>query len=848
MTKIVLSRPPKTDDELYELVKALWGVTIPRHKVCPDHVAPFEVFADAYFRRGPSISLWLGSRGLSGKCRRSVDIITLSDGTRVTYGSLIGQARQVLTPSGVAMATFTDNGVEPVYQITTDSGHQATVTGHHKFWTAEKVIKHKQPQPLVNGFVEADSIVKGDLVAIADHLKVKGAVSDPEYGTALGLMLGDGSTRSRTPVFTDVDGAEAAILRKSVESLGDELHHRTSGNSWGVTGGNLKRLMKRDSLFGLKSEHKFIPEWVFQSDDETRSNVLAGLLSTDGYFNDKQVVFSSASERLRDDISLLGLTLGVGGTKRVKENRGYKKDGVKHDCLDSYEWNVRTKDFEKLREVLPTWSRQPPTVRPNHKWREKNSREGFHWENVVNVELLPPTPTVCVSVHSDDHEYVTPFLEHNSFLLSILGLTIAFVTGSDVNLLGGSLAQSTNIHEHMRAALDYKNAPRYMIESEGNYLMKLTNGARIRPLTASQKTVRGPHPAVLLCDEIDEMDQDILDAALGQPMPQKNYAGEIIKPYTVLVSTHQHANGTVTEMKKRWEEQGREAKLWCYHDSANGIDGWLDEETITRKREEIPAEMFRVEYDLGEPSIGNRAFDSDLVKEMFSLPVDSISEKHKERFEEYTFSEPEKDGVYIVSADWAKEQDYTVIVVLRVDRQPHQLAYYLRVNRRPYPMMIKWFNDAIERYNAEAIHDATGLGNVVNDYIDTRARKFIMSGEKRYNMLTEYVGAVERGYFKLPKIPSLYSSHLFCRTGDLYSGATKDYHLPDEVCSMALAWNAARKHSGYGDPVTVQKKGGMTKTELHFANTSGDWESVITPMYEVEVKTKGQDTGISLIV
>jgi hypothetical protein len=65
---IVLGRAPRTDDELYEVVKALWGHTIPRHKVCSDHDAPFDAFACAYFNREPQILIH-GSRGLSGKSR-----------------------------------------------------------------------------------------------------------------------------------------------------------------------------------------------------------------------------------------------------------------------------------------------------------------------------------------------------------------------------------------------------------------------------------------------------------------------------------------------------------------------------------------------------------------------------------------------------------------------------------------------------------------------------------------------------------------------------------------------------------------------------------------------------------
>jgi len=345
------------------------------------------------------------------------------------------------------------------------------------------------------------------------------------------------------------------------------------------------------------------------------------------------------------------------------------------------------------------------------------------------------------------------------------------------------------------------------------------------------------------------MDQDILDAALGQPMPQTNYLGEIIKPYTVLCSTHQNADGTVTEMKKRWAEKGQEVKLWCFEESASDIDGWLTQEDISRKKSEIPIAMWNTEYLLNEPSIGNRAFDTAAVEEAFSLPLEPLEQQHKENLEEYTFEQPQKSGIYVVAADWAKEKDKTVICVVRLDTMPHSLVYYMRVNRRPYPMMIKWFNDAIEKYHAEAIHDATGLGNVVNDYIDTRARKFIMTGEKRSNMLTEFVGAIERGYFRFPDITSAHLEMKYCRTGDLYSGATKDYHLPDTVCTFALAWNIGKQYSGYGEPITVtglKNQPGRIESMFSFPQEAPD--DVTVSSFEVVDKTAKEAGEISLTV
>lgn len=429
-------------------------------------------------------------------------------------------------------------------------------------------------------------------------------------------------------------------------------------------------------------------------------------------------------------------------------------------------------------------------------------------------------------------------LSGKSYMLSILGITKAFLQGSDVNLLGGSLNQSVNIHMHMRNALDYKNAPRYMIETESQTLISLTNKAKIRPLTASQKTVRGPHPPFLILDEIDEMDLDILDAALGQPMPQKNYLGEIVKPYSALCSTWQNPEGTFTEIRKRYEERELPIIQWCYKCSANPIDGWLSQETIEEKKSIIPAEMWRTEYELGEPSIGNRAFNSEAVDAMFDKAPEPLVEKESKDFWEYEFAKPERDGYYVAAADWGKEQDFTVISVWRADRQPFELVYYLKVNRRPYPQMIGWFNDAIKRYGADAIHDSTGLGNVVNDYVDVRARGFTMTGEKRDAMLTEYVNAVEKGVLKAPRVKSAYLAHKYCQVGDLYS-RSQEFHLPDEVCSFALAYKVMGRGTATAGPITVKRDNTPTEIERQFAHPES---------YSVNVEVKSEDTGLTLLV
>lgn len=381
-------------------------------------------------------------------------------------------------------------------------------------------------------------------------------------------------------------------------------------------------------------------------------------------------------------------------------------------------------------------------------------------------------------------------LSGKSYAMSALGLTTSVVLGVDVNLLGGSLAQSMNLHTHMQAAWESDGAPRYMIQKLGNTEIKLTNKSRITPLTASQKTVRGPHPAQLCLDEIDEMDPEIYESALGQPMDQVNHVGVTIGPQVAVTSTLQYADGNMMRVMNEARERGLGVYSWCYHESANPVDGWLTQEQILHKKQTVSRERWRVEYELGEPSIGNRAFHTPDVETAFNGdPADGLVKQSRD-YEEYGFETFKLNEDYIIAADWARSQDMTVITVWKATRLPMELVYYVRMNHLPWPVMIKKFNVLQKKFRATGIHDATGLGDVVASLIDGDVWDFKMTGAQRDDMLSEYVAAVERGKVSGPRINSLYTAHKYCSVEDLFS-RSKEFHLPDEVCSAALAWQVA---------------------------------------------------------
>src|SRR5690242_8901724 len=262
-----------------------------------------------------------------------------------------------------------------------------------------------------------------------------------------------------------------------------------------------------------------------------------------------------------------------------------------------------------------------------------------------------------------------------SLALAVLGLVKAFVRDIDVTILGGSMTQSLNVREHMRKLMAHPNAPTYAMAKDQATLIQMASGKAIKPLPASQTTVRGPHPPLQLLDEVDEMEWDIYNASLGQAMEQKNVHGETVAEYIVASSTWQNPEGTFTQVIETARERGLPVFTWCWRELLEP-HGWMSKRFIENKRKTVSAQMWHTEYDLNEPSAGSRAFDLDKIEEFFIDYGKTVRELHQGNgdHDEYVWEEYQNSGIYAVGTDWAKEQDKTVIAVMRYDVRPHRMV------------------------------------------------------------------------------------------------------------------------------------------------------------------------------
>ncbi|MFO0955839.1 MAG: hypothetical protein U0800_00035 [Isosphaeraceae bacterium] len=115
----------------------------------------------------------------------------------------------------------------------------------------------------------------------------------------------------------------------------------------------------------------------------------------------------------------------------------------------------------------------------------------------------------------------------------------------ETRILGGSKSQSEQILRALRKLVwDHADVPDNpkLLRDRAAY----PNGSEVEILAASATSVRGPHVASLKLDEVDEIDPDLRDAAMGMCMNQNGMAASVL-----MTSTWHRQDGPISELMDR---------------------------------------------------------------------------------------------------------------------------------------------------------------------------------------------------------------------------------------------------------------------------------------------------------
>lgn len=383
----------------------------------------------------------------TGKCSASLDILTLADGRRVTFGSLVGAGEfEVMGWSedgtqAPRKARAEWNRVEPVHEVITTGGRRIVRNAAHPLWSAqgERVVAHTVSIiPKVRGWTPVGDLADGDMVLVPERHHAEGDVRVPDdHARLLGYLLGDGGVSQESVRFHKPEGTPQTVeVAEICERLGARLsihprcQHIIVGQVTGVGRNPVLNLVREWGMQGDLSKDKRFPDWVWTLPNDQLALVLSRLFACDawaytGHHGKAQrlvteVAIALASEGMVRDIEAAMLRLGVWGVVR---HRRMKYQG---GARDAWEWRCGdARALLRLREVLGEVPGRTEAInevveaaqtrRHTLLWPNRNAPEGYRWEKIASITTLPPEQTVAVEVDGE-HTFVTSFVEHNTHI------------------------------------------------------------------------------------------------------------------------------------------------------------------------------------------------------------------------------------------------------------------------------------------------------------------------------------------------------------------------------------------------------------------------------------------------
>ncbi len=285
----------------------------------------------------PSDLIIIAARPSMGKCLEANSLIVLNDGSVCTIEEIYKRKSARLLTLGenykfrqTEASDFIDDGIKPVFRVTTKLGRQIETTITHPYLT-------------INGWRKLQELRVGDKIAVPRVLNVFGR---EEWRACeaiiLGYLLGDGCLTKTSPEFTvgkinlKNDFIESINDFGAVETVQSNSPERTFAVRIRKIGGKTRGAnaltvwLKNLGVYGCDSHTKFIPKEVFTLKKESVALLINRLFSTDGWAcvlasGQVQLGFASVSERMIRQVQHLLLRFGV--VAKLKKRSIKYKDG-----------------------------------------------------------------------------------------------------------------------------------------------------------------------------------------------------------------------------------------------------------------------------------------------------------------------------------------------------------------------------------------------------------------------------------------------------------------------------------------------------------------------------------------
>ena len=333
-------------------------------------------------------------------------------------------------------------GKRRIYRITMNDGGFTEVSDNH-LWEVQNRCDRQFETRTGNHrtrIIKTEDMLK-DFIIEKDGRKNYSIDSVPEikafeekkfyiHPYLLGCLLGDGGLSTKTICFTKKDkeivekinsliGGYEFVLKR-----GSDKDYYLRSKDAAKKPNLLKEELNRLGLLGTKSATKFIPEEYLYSSHEQRLWLLRGLLDTDGYAEYKGIEYSTASQKLAENVTELVRSLG-GYASLTKRKSGYRdKDGNSVSCLDNYRITI----LFSANHDNPFWlERKAKIYNPKRKvWKRY----------IKNIEYVGEEECQCIMIDNPCHLYITDdyIITHNTTIEKFFNAAVIGWYPKDFNL------------------------------------------------------------------------------------------------------------------------------------------------------------------------------------------------------------------------------------------------------------------------------------------------------------------------------------------------------------------------------------------------------------------------------
>jgi len=291
----------------------------------------------------------IAARPSMGKCITADSEIALADGSIATIEHIYRARKAPLltlrddfTFAFTQPVGFVDDGVKPVFRLTTRLGRAVECTISHPFLT-------------INGWRPLSTIRPGERIAVPRQLAVfgRGQMRECEV-KILGYLIGDGCLTRGQPelcagnpalredfgqAVAEFGGVEVRPVKRSQRIIG--LGVRRS-NPQGQERNPLRVWLESLGLYGCDGHAKFIPAPIFTLPRDLLFLFLNRLFATDGWAtvlkcDQAQLGYATVSERLARQVQHLLLRFGIIASlkKRLVKYKGSHRCSWQLDITDA---------------------------------------------------------------------------------------------------------------------------------------------------------------------------------------------------------------------------------------------------------------------------------------------------------------------------------------------------------------------------------------------------------------------------------------------------------------------------------------------------------------------------------